>query len=1028
MGVTLQNITGVPRSNLSVELLSTNGVLAPSVSQIIGSLPAGATITNDFTFTVAPTAPCGGTVSALLRFRDDTGELGITSFQLGIGQSTVATFSAANPAAIHSALRLRPDSPYPSAIGVSNVAGAISKVTVTLSNLTEFVPDAVDIVLVNPAGQSVLLMSDYPYGLGFQAMPMVTLTFDDDAPVSLGDVYPIASGAYRPTDYDYFPDALSSPAPAGPHGGLAVLRGSNPNGTWKLFVANHFPLEYGSALALVTNSRIAGGWSLAIETSNTVCCAGNDSLALAMDDSVDPVTVGERLFYTLTVTNRGSSTATGVTLADALPPNLASVSFASSQGACSQTGNVVTCNLGSLAPGASAQVSVGVTPTAAGMITNSTTVSATEPDGNLANNSATTLTTIEPVVSLSISDAAIGEGDTGFTNILFRILLPVVSRVPVVVSFTTSDGTATAGSDYLPTNGTITFAPGEISKTISVPVRGDAGPETNETFRVMLSDAVNAAVTRAIAIATIVDDDAMISISDVTEAEGNIGTRTMRFAVTLSAPEPRTVSVGFVTSNSTAIAGIDYIPQAGRVTFPPGSVAAEIAVMIAGDTSIEIDETFFVTLFNPTNAPLSGKSQGIGIIPNDDGLPGNLDHFVFSGIASTQYVDLVFAGIVTAMDAGNQPASSFSGSVTLAALGPDQDVSIGTNLASWVFPMQTVNHDARLQSIFLAGEVGGAGRLTALSLDVIALPGQPLSNWTIRLQHTTQTNYPVAAWEAGGWTVVHQTNLSLTATGWVTFPFSPAFDFDGTNHLMIDFSFNNRSNSTAGQCRFRNVTGPNRSLFGQANSTLGDPLGWSGANSPVATSTPRIPNIRLALNRSLPVAPLLTGRFTNGVWNGEMLVAAAVSNLVLRASDGYGHTGISDVFVIALPTETDGDGLPDPWEVRYFGAIDTPNGAPDADPDGDGLLNRDELLAGTAPTDPKSSLRILRIEITEPDVRIRFRTAPGRRYQLEHAPQMGSTDWSSAAAQVTGNGGEMETAHAGGVGLFQRFYRVRLLP
>jgi uncharacterized repeat protein (TIGR01451 family) len=1028
VSVTLQNISPIERTNLAVELLSTNGVLAPSDPQSIGSLPAGATITNTFTFTVAPTVVCGATVNAILRLRDQTGDLGTISFQLGIGQTTVAAFSAANPAVIRPALWSL-NSPYPSAIGISNVPGVASKVTVTLSNMTEFIPDAVDIVLVNPAGQSVLLMSDYPYGYGFEAMPTASLTFDADAPVSLRDVYPITSGTYRTTDYDYFPGVLPPPAPPVPPAGtLSALRDSNPNGTWKLFVADHFAANFAPTNALFTNSRIAGGWSLAIYTSNTVCCAGSDLLALAMVDSGDPVTVGQPLTYTLAVTNRGSSTVTDVTLSDQLPPDVANVSFTTSQGACSQIGDVITCHLGSLGPGATAQVSVGVTPLTPGTITNSATVSAAEPDGNPANNSATTLTTIDPALALSISDSTIGEGDTGFTNAIFRVLLPVVSSVPITVSFTTSDGTATAGSDYVATSGTLTFAPGEIVKIIFVPVLGDTQPEPNETFLVTLFDPVNAVLSRAAGTGTIRNDDAVISIGDVTQAEGNVGTRLMRFPVTLSAPELTTVSVRFVTSNGTATAGSDYAPQAGLVAIPPGSLAAEVAVAIVGDTSIESDKTFFVTLFSPTNAPLGAKFQGIGTILNDDGRPGSVDHFVWSAMAPTQYVGLDFSGTITAMDAVNQRASSFSGAVSLAALGPDQDVTIGTNLSTWAFPIQAVNYDTRLQSILLAGEIGATGRVTGLALDVTALPGQTLNNWTIRLKHTTQTNYPVGAWQGDGWTVVHQTNLSLIATGWVTLPFSTPFDYNGTNHLMVDFSFHNPSNSTSGQCRYRNVTAPARSLYGQANGTLGDPLAWSGTNTPAPLFATRIPNLRLTVNSAVPVAPLFSSSFAGGVWNGVMLVPGVASNLVLRADDGDGHIGISHVFVVALPADSDGDGLPDPWEMRYFGALDTADGAPDADPDGDGLSNRDEFLAGTNPMDPESGLRITRIEMSATDVHVRFRTALGRRYQLEYTAQLGAADWSSVAAPLSGNGSEMEALHPGGVTQGQRFYRVRLLP
>jgi hypothetical protein len=187
----------------------------------------------------------------------------------------------------------------------------------------------------------------------------------------------------------------------------------------------------------------------------------------------------------------------------------------------------------------------------------------------------------------------------------------------------------------------------------------------------------------------------------------------------------------------------------------------------------------------------------------------------------------------------------------------------------------------------------------------------------------------------------------------------------------------------------------------------------------------RIPNLRLTVNSAVPVAPLFSSSFDTGVWNGVMLVPGVASNLVLRADDGDGHIGTSHVFVVALPADSDGDGLPDPWEMRYFGALDAADGAPDADPDGDGLINRDEFLAGTNPMDPESGLGITRIEMSAPDVHIHFRTAVG---QLEYAGQLGALGWSSVAAPLSGNGSETEVLHPGGAGQGQRFYRVRLLP
>ncbi len=113
--------------------------------------------------------------------------------------------------------------------------------------------------------------------------------------------------------------------------------------------------------------------------------------------SPDPVTVGSSLTYTMTVTNNGPDAATGVTLTDTLPTGVTYVSATPSQGACLEAGGVVTCSLGDLANGAIATVTIGVTPTATGTLTNTATVADSVVDPNTANNSAMTTTTVNAV-------------------------------------------------------------------------------------------------------------------------------------------------------------------------------------------------------------------------------------------------------------------------------------------------------------------------------------------------------------------------------------------------------------------------------------------------------------------------------------------------------------------------------------------------------------------------------------------------------------------------------------------------------
>jgi uncharacterized repeat protein (TIGR01451 family) len=116
-------------------------------------------------------------------------------------------------------------------------------------------------------------------------------------------------------------------------------------------------------------------------------------LSIAKADAPDPVTEGRDLTYTLTVRNNGPTSGTGVTVTDDLPGELAARSSSASQGSCSGT-TVVTCNLGELASGAGATITIVIRPESAGSITNTARVSASQPDPNQANNSATQTTQV----------------------------------------------------------------------------------------------------------------------------------------------------------------------------------------------------------------------------------------------------------------------------------------------------------------------------------------------------------------------------------------------------------------------------------------------------------------------------------------------------------------------------------------------------------------------------------------------------------------------------------------------------------
>src|SRR5206468_2951997 len=167
----------------------------------------------------------------------------------------------------------------------------------------------------------------------------------------------------------------------------------------------------------------------------------------------------------------------------------------------------------------------------------------------------------DSVPVLTINDVSVVEGNSGRTNAVLTVSLSAASAQTVVVNFATANGTATAGTDYISTNGTLTFLPGQTSQTITVAVLGDALDELDETILVNLTAATNATISGGQGVVTIVDDDAapVLAINDVSVVEGDSGTTNAVLTVSLAAAAAQTVTVNFATANGTATAGSDYL-------------------------------------------------------------------------------------------------------------------------------------------------------------------------------------------------------------------------------------------------------------------------------------------------------------------------------------------------------------------------------------------------------------------------------------------------------------------------------------
>ncbi len=227
--------------------------------------------------------------------------------------------------------------------------------------------------------------------------------------------------------------------------------------------------------------------------------------------------------------------------------------------------------------------------------------------------------------SISVADVTVTEG-TGAspTNAVFSVVLSAPSPQTVAVDYSTGAGSAGAPSDFESKSGSLVFATGETAKTVGVPVAGDSEDEADEQFTFSLSNPVNAEIGRAVAEGTIFDDDqptlfvsAAVGTADPPSVlEGDAGSTLLNFTLNLTAATTREASVSYATTSTRAVAGGDFLPVAGRVTFAPGETTRTVVVSVIGDSLDEPDETVNLALSAPVN--LSLPAQALGTILDDD--------------------------------------------------------------------------------------------------------------------------------------------------------------------------------------------------------------------------------------------------------------------------------------------------------------------------------------------------------------------------------------------------------------------------
>lgn len=192
-------------------------------------------------------------------------------------------------------------------------------------------------------------------------------------------------------------------------------------------------------------------------------------------------------------------------------------------------------------------------------------------------------------------------------------------------------GSATEGADYTPVNQTFTFAPGETSKVISIPIVNDTLMEPKESFGVSMSNVVGAQQGSWTWSAYIIDDDVAanpgtISLSAPTYAVAENGGQ-LQVQVNRTGGSDGTVSVNYATSDGTtgigwnqyAYGGGQYGSKSGTLTFAPGETSKLISIPIYDNTSVSVDKLFSIKLSSPNGgATLGAASSAVATIKEDD--------------------------------------------------------------------------------------------------------------------------------------------------------------------------------------------------------------------------------------------------------------------------------------------------------------------------------------------------------------------------------------------------------------------------
>jgi hypothetical protein len=392
-----------------------------------------------------------------------------------------------------------------------------------------------------------------------------------------------------------------------------------------------------------------------------------------------------------------------------------------------------------------------------------------------------------PPVNITISDATVTEGNTSQVNATFTISMSS-PKATATVQWATVAGSATSGTDFVAASGQVSLSKTARNVGVVVKVKPDLLDEPDETFSVVLSNAVGGTITDGTGAGTILDNDSPPSLSanDAAAAEGD---GSVDVEISLSVASGRTVTVGYATSDGTALDAEDYTAGSGTITFLPGETTQTATLDLLDDASDEPDEDFTLSLSSPANATIADGSASVAIA-DDDATPD------------------ASAGDVTAGEADGSVTFTVSLSgASASTVTVDYATSDGTAIDAEDYT------PASGTLTFAPGETSAAV-VVAITNDAIDEPTQTfvltLSNPVNATATDTDAQASIQDDDGGPWVSVTGAKVSETA-GSVTFTLS----LDGASQQDVSVDYSTADGSALAGSDYSSVSGTATFLAGE---------------------------------------------------------------------------------------------------------------------------------------------------------------------------------------------------------------------